>query len=184
MRTALHPDLQSYLVGNTLRHPLLSAEWVDSRMFARLNRLYELCKQSTTSGKHERNDWELLRPDLAPFDRLRWFDEYRSFWDYPVEYRDRVAEYDRLVGQIWTDPELLWHTSDAFQSLLVRALPGSPIDALMIESEFKRLAELPEILQVFRGHVCTLDGGVSWTLNPNVALDWACRNEPAHQPGS
>ena len=45
----------------------------------------------------------------------------------------------------------------------------------MVARERQQLAELPDEIQVFRGHVPVLEQHSSWTLNPVVALDWACR---------
>lgn len=177
-RTELHPDLRPYFVGQTLRHPLVEAEWVDSRKFSYLNRLYEYRRQLAAGATHVRNEWELLRPDLSAFQRLHWFYN-QIFPDESGVFKETLNHYDRIVGQIWTDPELLWHSSGNFATLLARPLPAHVIDELMIESERRQLSDLPDTLQIYRGHVPILTGGgVCWTLNPTVAVDWACRFDP------
>ena len=166
-RTRLLPELQKHLVGNHLQHPLLHFENADPGLSARLNRLYEFRLHCESANENAPNEWERLRPDLASLDRLNWYLRQIVDEDSPCDHR--------LAGQIWTDPDLLTNTCDVLTLLFNGPLPSSPIASFMVDSERQRLAELPDEIRVFRGHVPVLEQHCSWTLNPVVALDWACR---------
>ncbi len=166
-RTRLLPELQKHLVGNHLQHPLLHFENADPGLSARLNRLYELRLHSKSANENSPNEWERLRPDLASLDRLNWYLQKIADEDLPTDYQ--------LAGQIWSDPELLSNTCDVLARLFNGHLPSFPIASFMVARERQQLAELPDEIQVFRGHVPVLEQHSSWTLNPVVALDWACR---------
>ncbi len=167
-RTVLLPELQKHLIGNQLQHPLLHFENADPGLPARLNRLYELRLHCKSANENYPNEWERLRPDLASLDRLNWYLRKKSVdKDLPCD--------PPIAGQIWADPELLTNTCDVLKMLFDGPLPSSPIASFMVDSERQRLAELPDEIRVFRGHVPVLEQRSSWTLNPVVALDWACR---------
>lgn len=186
-RPSLHPDLQRYLVGDVLGHPLLSYDYVDARLYSRLNQLYEY-----RSGRRTRspNEWDRLRPDLSPFDRTRWYSDEVMNGRLPLNRPDALHDHDRLVGQIWTDPELVTLSSDSFLTLhhcVSRGAVTGPCDAMMTEGERRFLADLPDRVRVFRGHVPVIENRPSWTLNPIVALAWSTRSNlesPTCQPPS
>lgn len=177
VRIPLLPELQRYRLANVLDHPLLHFDDVDPRWYSRLNQLYEHRLHSSVDHQPP-NEWEQLRPDLEPIDRLKWFVEQIRTERFPDEFHDRIDDYYRIAGQIWTAPEIPYLTSDVLRVLFGNAIPSEPIESFMVESEQRQLAELPETLQVFRGHVPALEHQPCWTLNPGVALNWACRNEP------
>ena len=166
-RTRLLPELQKHLVGNQLQHPLLHFENADPGLSARLNRLFEHRLRGKAKNVNAHDEWERLGPDLASFDRLNWYLRKIADEDSPCDYR--------IAGQIWTDPELPTNTCDVLAMLFKGPLPSFPIASFMVESELQRLEELPDEIQVIRGHIPILEQHSSWTLDPVVALDWACR---------
>ena len=179
VRTPLLTELQPFLDGSVLRHPILHFDYVDPRLYSRLNQLYERRRDGNARPRKNLNDWERLRPNLTAMDRLRWFLQ-SVVWEreaIPKRYTNIPDRYHQIIGHLWTDPEILANTSDALRLLLRMPQPSQPIESLMVESERRRLFELPSVLQVFRGHQ-GIEHGVSWTLNPSVALNWAFRVEP------
>jgi hypothetical protein len=166
-RTKLLPDLRKFLVGNRLQHPLLYFEQADPGFSARLNRLFEYRSHAANRTSDASNEWERLRPDLSSLDRLKW---------YLTAIFDRSLSTDyRIAGQVWTDPELISNTCDILITILDAPLPPFPHTSFMVDEECEQLAELPHEIQVLRGHVPVLEQRSSWTLDPLVALDWACR---------
>lgn len=103
---------------------------------------------------------------------------------------DWLRDHDRIVGQIWTDPELVSLSSDSFLTLhqgVSRPGVAGPCDAMMTEGERRFLADLPDRVRVFRGHVPVIENRPSWTLNPIVALAWSSQADlesPTYQPPS
>ena len=83
-----------------------------------------------------------------------------------------------MVGQIWTDPELVFNTTDILAMLLSNPLPSSPVLEMMVGSERARWTQFPDVIRVFRGHVPALEERLSWILRPEIAMDWACLGEP------
>jgi len=183
VRTSLLHELKQHLSDHTLHHPMLHFAWVDPRLYSRLNQLYEHRLRKATGLNGEPNEWELLRPDLSPIGKANWFLEQLIDENCPFNHGNRQDDYHRIIGQMWTDPEVLTQNSDTLTCLFRNGLPSSPIFHFMVEDERNRFAELPEELQVFRGHVPVLERRHCWTLNPNVAIDWACKCEPgAYKP--
>jgi hypothetical protein len=179
VRTPLHLDLRQCLAGNVLKHPLIQFEHVQPRIYSRLNQL--LVYRQGLAGKtaRERNDWERLRPNFSAYERLNWFLRKLLMEPkaVPKSYENIPERYYQICGHLWSDPELLTNTSDVLCLIFRVPLPSKPVEPFMIESERRQLAELPDELPVFRGHQ-GLEHGVCWTLNPQVALDWAFTAEP------
>lgn len=169
----LHPDLQPYLRGDELQHPLVSLDGgVYPRNYGRINQLYAY-KQQQSRRSRPPNRWQSYHPDLPPFERLIKFEleEYEKP-DFPI----RNPSYYQVLGQIWTDPEMLGPSS-SFLVFMLGIMFGIPLSQhvhhLMTPSEQQKLAGLPPTLQVCRGHDDRLQGGISWTLNLDVALLYA-----------
>ncbi len=175
VRTSLRHELKQHLIGQSLRHPLLQFECVDPRLYSRLNHLFEYRLRKGQGLNREFNDWNRLWPDLSSYDKLGWLLE--QLLEERFGYPKGQDGYHQLIGQVWTDPELLTCNSDTLTCLFRFRLPTSPNFHFMVEDERNCFAELPDQLQVFRGHFSELEYGNCWTLNPNVAIDWACRSD-------
>lgn len=181
-RTSLHQDLQQYLCDQSLNHPLLQFEFVDPRLYSRLNQLYEHRLRVLTERLRDQNDWERLRPDLQRNDKINWLVRQVSKDESACRSQDQQVEFNRLLGQMWTDPEVVSHTSDVLLPCFRGELPSGPCLHFMVDTERIRLAELPEEVQVFRGHAPVTEHKPCWTLNPKVAVDWACKFDPGTFP--
>jgi hypothetical protein len=177
----LHPDLQPYLQGDELHHPLLKVEGgVYPRLYQRINKVY---RDKTMRSLQPQNQWQAYLPDRPHPERISRFIQAEALGpDFPRQ----APEYFELLGQIWTDPDLLMQSSSFLELMLGMGSaiswdklrqPLSPhVFHLMTPAEQQKLAELPHELRVFRGHGEPLLHGLSWTLNLDVALLWAIGN--------
>jgi hypothetical protein len=167
----LHSDLLPYLKDDEINHPLLKLEGgVYPALYQRINQVYEHKKRTLDLPKLP-NEWQSYLPHLSINDRLSEF--------IANEYAREDPEYFQLVGQIWTDFETLGQTS-GFLEMMIGL---SPIDFdkklspnviyLMTISEREKIAQLPERFTVYRGHHNRLLNGISWTIDPNIAMQYA-----------
>lgn len=166
----LHPDLRQYLDGDDLCHPLLQVEGLIPALYRRANQVYEH-KQQQVSAPEPQNEWARYLPDLSLAERQIQFVINEAGRQDPA--------YFRMIGQIWTDPELLGGTSGFLELLLSiqpsKTMPVLPPNVLHIMTldEQQQFAELPEKFTVYRGHHERLLNGLSWTMDCNIALQYA-----------
>jgi hypothetical protein len=174
----LHPDLLPFVKGDELWHPLLVVEGgLYPYLYNRVNQAYfyklKLQQQEQPAPV---NEWQRFYPELELFERQKRLMLECLDRDDPAHFR--------LLGQVWTDPEILACTSSFLECFLqldpvLMAEQYSPqllpqnVRYLMTESEQQTLAKLPEQMTIYRGHHERLLRGISWTLNPEVALLWA-----------
>jgi hypothetical protein len=168
----LHPDLQPYLQGDELYHPLLEIDGgVCPALYRRINQMYEY-KQRTVTNPEPLNEWQSYLPDLSSIERRIEF--------LKSEFGREDPEYFQIVGQIWTDFELLGCTSSWLELLLniepLRQpdlkLPANVIH-MMTSSEQEKFTQLPDRFTVYRGHHDRLLHGISWTIDRKIALEYA-----------
>jgi hypothetical protein len=172
-RIQLHPELQPYLDRNeqTIEHPIYSCEFAHPVIYHRINLVYESKKQEIDRPSSPPNEWESYLPHLLPSDRLLEVIKNGYTRTDPV--------YFKIVGQIWTDRELLGQTSSTLEVLLgIERFSGnrdrSPnIIYMMTEVEQKSLVDLPDEFRIYRGHHERLLNEISWTLDMNVAGQYA-----------
>lgn len=170
---SLHPDLQPYLSEDGLHHPLVDFEWANApRFYGRINKVYQDQK-----AKHKRDRglylWQSYYPHLEVVERiLKFCIEELNKPDFP----ERDPEYFRMLGQIWTNPESLGQSS-SFLELMLGTMVDLPLSKhvhhMMTSAEQEKLAVLSDELMIFRGHDHPLLQGISWTLNLDVALQFA-----------
>lgn len=172
----LHPDLQLYLKGDELHHPLVYLEGgVHPRVYPRINKHFRYKKEKLQQD-FAPNQWQAYCPHLPAWERLRKFiTEELARPDFPT----RDPAYYEFLGQIWTDPEVLFATS-SFLELMLGLMGDLPLSEhvhyLMTSPEQQKLADLPESFVLFRGHAVPLLQGISWTLKLDVALQYAVGN--------
>jgi hypothetical protein len=166
----LHPDLQPYLKDGELHHPLVHLEFNIPALYQRVNQLYEY-KKRTISHPEPPNEWALYLPHLSESDR------HIQFITREICRQD--PEYFRIIGQIWTSFETLGQASCFLEMMLglepfQRDRPLSPnVVHMMTELERQKLAQLPDEFRVYRGHHPRLLNGMSWTIDRNIALQYA-----------
>ena len=167
----LHPDLRPYLQGDELHHPFLQLEGgVYPALYHRINQCYKYKIRQIDTPKQP-NEWEAYLPHLAPSDRQVEF--------IKNEFGRQDPEYFRMVGQIWTDPESFGCTSSVIETMIYmdRLKPSHLFHAnvfhIMTVTEQQKLSNLPDELTIHRGHHPRLLNGVSWTIDRNVALQYA-----------
>jgi hypothetical protein len=168
----LHPDLQPYLQGDELYHPLLEIDGgVCPALYRRVNQIYKYKKRRPTNPE-PLNEWQSYLPHLSSIDRQVEFIKH--------EFGREDPEYFQIVGQIWTDFEILGCSSSWLELLLnfeplrqpERKLSPNVIH-MMTSSEREKLAQLPDRFTVYRGHHDRLLHGISWTIDRNIALEYA-----------
>jgi hypothetical protein len=166
----LHPDLKPYVRGDDLCHPLVQIEGIFPILYKRVNLVYEY-KLRQISHPEPPNEWSAYLPNLSVFDRQIKF--------ITNEYNRQDPEYFRIVGQIWTDPDILGCTSSFLELFLhiepfrSNDKPDPNVIQMMTKIEQEKLVNLPEELIVYRGHHPRLVNGMSWTLDRNVAMQYA-----------
>ncbi len=169
----LHPDLRPYLSGDELRHPLVKVEGgVYPRLYPRINKLYAYKKENIHKRLSQKT-WQTYLPHLPAYERITQFmvKELKK-----ADSLRQTPEYFQLIGQIWTDLELLGQSSSFLELMLGiwnGQTPHKNVHHLMTSNEQKQLAELPKTFTIFRGHDEHLLKGISWTLNPDIALQYA-----------
>jgi hypothetical protein len=145
------------------------------RLYQRIDKLYAYKKEQSIKPLPS-NAWQAYLPHLPAHERLMEFEK--------VEYESRdfsrvTPEYFQLIGQIWTDPELLGQPS-CFLELRLGIFDRHPLSEhahhMMTPTEQDKLAELPNEFIVFRGHAERLLHGMSWTINCDIALQYAIGN--------
>jgi hypothetical protein len=159
---SLHPDLRPYLDGHKLRHPQLKFDFAFPVFFARLNRLYRHQLESHTA-QYMPNKWDHFHPELSGPDRLEHFLKTHR----PID----DSAYYQLVGQLWTAPELLAVPSGFILTIVDWSHANT--SHIMTTAEHAGLAELSETFSLYRGHPESLRDGCSWTLDRNIARQWA-----------
>jgi hypothetical protein len=172
----LHPDLQPYLLEDELHHPLVSLEGgVYPRLYQRINKLYAYKKEQSIKCLPP-NAWQAYLPHLSVHERFMYFikEELES-----RDFSKETPEYFQLIGQIWTDPELFGQPS-FFLELRLGIFDHRPLSEhahhIMTPTEQAKLSELPNEFIVFRGHAERLLYGMSWTVNCDIALQYAIGN--------
>lgn len=169
----LHIDLQPYLYEDELHHPLLNLNGgVFPRLYKRINKLYSY-KIEQNIRHSSPNEWQSFLPYLPCYERISEFLKQEiKRTDFPRE----SPQYFRLVGQIWTDPECLGQSS-SFLELMLGLTDHQTISEnvhhMMTPTEKDKLSKLPEEFIVFRGHAEPLLCGISWTINLDIALQYA-----------
>jgi hypothetical protein len=166
----LHPDLQPYLQDGELHHPLVDFEHDIPALYSRTNQVYEY-KQRQIHDSDPPNEWATYFPHRSAADR------YRQFITQEIGRQD--PEFFKIIGQIWTDYETLGQGSSFLEMMLSlepfqgsQLLPPNVVH-LMTETEREKLSQLPEDFIVYRGHHPRLLNGISWTIDRNIALQYA-----------
>ena len=169
----LHPELRPYVDEDELHHPLLHLDGgVFPGLYNRINKLFAF--KNGLFARHDSGyEWGKFYPDFPIYDRIRKFHKIelqRS--DFPRQ----TPEYFRLLGDIWTDLELLGQTSnflETFMGIDLHKCQSNNVQYMMTEAERAILTNLPDELVIYRGHYERLKHGISWTINPEVALQYA-----------
>ncbi|PSB59508.1 hypothetical protein [Chamaesiphon polymorphus] len=139
--------------------------------YHRINLVYESKKHKIDRLASQPNEWQSYLPHLSPRDRL--LEVFKN------EYMRTDPTYFKIVGQIWTDRELVGHSSSTIEVLLgIERFSAhrdrSPnIIHMMTEVERQKLADLPDEFRIYRGHDERLLNEISWTLDLNVAGQYA-----------
>ncbi|HEY9827355.1 MAG TPA: hypothetical protein V6D19_18095 [Stenomitos sp.] len=156
-----------------LHHPLVHLDGgVHPRLYKRINRLYSY-KIEQSIKRSSPNEWQSFLPYLPCCERVSEFLKQEiKRTDFPGE----DPQYFRLLGQIWTDPECLGQSS-SFLELMLGLIDHQPLSEnvhhMMTPTEKDKLSKLPEEFIVFRGHAEPLLCGISWTINLDIALQYA-----------
>ena len=160
----LHPDLQSHLRNGWITHPLLKLQYWKPGDNRRINTLYEHRLNRAQSARQS-NDWDTLIALHRPTEREMAFYEN-------CEHMERADHY-RISGNIWTDPEIIRSGSCFVAGVISASDDFSVRRAIMSDNELAELDSLPDRLQIFRSHLEWNRDGFCWTLDRNIALDFA-----------
>jgi hypothetical protein len=164
----LHSDLRPYLLGNVLRHPLIDCDYAYPPLIARINRWYRHL-QAIEAGEYTPNEWDRYHPELDPSARLMCYLDENSLDEMPLD-QWLTAERLRFLGQYWTAPEILSHTSYLWPMV---AGDTAPLLDAMMPAEIEVFESLPETSTIYRAHQLELLAGGCWYADPSIVLDWA-----------
>ena len=168
MFPSLHEDLQPYLDGIILRHPLVTWDWAYPALYGRLNRLYDH-RRAVEAGRHTPNDWDLFLPHANLVTRL---DRYLYGQCPETMTHDEWLSPQRLqlLGQCWKAPEFIVQTS-AFWA--IAGGDSADISAAMNPTERQLWEALPDSITVYRAYRDGLLEGCCWYPDRSPALAWA-----------
>lgn len=168
----LHPDLQPYvehdenLFGPMLRHPLVyQIPLIDNGM---ANHCYER-KQPALMKAYEERNWH----------------QYVFLHERPYRFKallKALATSDSAYGvvrDVWIDSENIWQNKGMWLPVLKDAGPKR----LMLTEERKALADMPDLVTVYRGCRRHNKNGISWTTDKARAEWFARRFSKPQSPG-
>jgi len=167
---ALHPDLEAHMedstFGRSIKHPLVFSIIHGDILNKRINDVYEhklkAVKEAEAKGEWGKYVWLHERPYRFP-----------AFLE--IEGNLNTEQYWKLLGEVWVD------TENAHQNRYewLYAFEGRDgKEHLLGEDEKAWYDVLPETLTVYRGFTLEHDDavdGMSWTLDPKIALFFAKR---------
>lgn len=172
----LHPELreritQTSLLGAIIQHPLVYAVPYAPLLNAQLNKQLAQ-KQAAVVQARSARKWDLLI----------WLHErpYRPtvLQEASAEIPDKL--FWPLLHDVWIDTENL-HT---WVHLLKRFIKEHPTqqEQIMSAKERQKLAQMPNILRIYRGHQGHNREGWSWSTNKQQA-EWFARRLSASKAG-
>jgi hypothetical protein len=168
----LAPELQLWMDGSYLRHPLVYAVPYSEQMAPYYNRRLRIMRIQTekalAAGDWGSYIWQHERP-------------YRLSALIKVIDRLSDEEYWPMIGQFWTDSENIHQNSQTWRTLWSSRRPGR--EAVMDDEEREVLASLPDIVPIYRGfrHTKSLRG-MAWTLDRDKAVWFARRLASSKTP--
>lgn len=166
----LHPDLQPFLSGNELKHPVVEWPYAFPAFYRRLNQCY-LHKCQLLSGEKQPNDWDKFYPHLNILDRLKRYTS-ELFADHVPHDSRFSGERLAFFGQCWTSPDLIAQTS-SFCEMMTDSPFSRDISGVMTSEEIAEWRALPEVLDIYRASRRGLELGCCWYPDPSVAAAWA-----------
>src|SRR5882672_7625250 len=139
-KNPLDPELQFWIDGDYLRHPLIYAipytEQMAPHYNTRFHMVRKLVEEAFAAGEWGTYIWLHERP-------------YRLSALTKVVDRLSDQEYWQMVGQFWIDSENIHQNAKTWRSLWSSRRPGR--DAVMDDEEREALASLPDIVPIYRG---------------------------------
>jgi hypothetical protein len=171
----LHPDLEDYVDGETLYHPLLSHHSIrEPHGVEMANKIYE-GKSRQIAEAIQSQDWTLfvfLHERPYRVDAL-----IELINEFGVSGKDLWP----VVGEVWSDTESVRFEGDAWRTIWCTNCPDR--EWAMAREEFERLNMVPEQLEIWRGvnHEDAVRS-LSWTLDRDVAVWFARRFAAVHDP--
>jgi hypothetical protein len=164
----LHPNLQRYLDGSWLRHPLVV---MHSPVPKEANYFYNLKKSEIAAAIREQ-DWEGF---VALHER-----PYRAL-ALKTLLKKRAASFSQLwpvIGSVWCDTEFPNNETDFWRRIWGSADPLKR--SAMDPDDLAKFDQLPEEVTVWRGVDCEeATEGMSWTLERDVGVYFASRFRPS-----
>lgn len=158
----LDPSLLPFVQGDNLCHPKIQFAMVYPCFYSRINRLfYHL--QAEASELESNSDCSQRTSNLWTYDQI--FDLQNPITPVDEEF------YYRSVGNFWTAPEILATSADLFFHLT--NLEHRNYRHIMSQNEHDFRHSLPNTVKVYRGHKSDLLNGYCWTLNYEIAKQWA-----------
>lgn len=158
----LDPNLLPFVQGVNLCHPKIKFAMVYPCFYSRINRLFHHL-QSKLSELESNNTCSQSTSNLWTYDQI--FDLKNPIT--PVD--DKL--YYRSVGDFWTAPEMLANPADVFFHLTNSEHKNYRHVMSQNEQDFRN--RLPDTVNVYRGHNSHLIHGYCWTLNYEIAKQWA-----------
>jgi hypothetical protein len=169
LRKELRRYVTSFKIGRfkhvMLKHPLCVTQLHNGiGHAAQVHQIIDAKKEMIEKAK-KAGDWDaVLFLHERPF-RLEAFIEYGTSFS--------GEQYWKSFGDLWTDVENIHPNQRTFLRILKSNKSGR--EFLMNEDERKALAELPEVLTIYRGYGGkTGHKGLSWTLDRKKA-EWFAR---------
>ena len=178
-KEALHDDLRPWIEVidgvEYLRHPWVYQ--IHGVIYGLANKQYELKSQAIKEAIQKKKWYTYVFLHERP---------YRA--DALVAVRDQFGDqisntaFWSLVGSVWVDSENIWQNFAEWDDILNTERPRR--EYMMTKEERAVWRKLPNQVTVYRGSIPDKnEGGLSWTLNRNVAKFFAKRFANVHHAG-
>ena len=176
-RPQLHPDLLERIVddplaGRWLNHPLVYEASVpeDAELIARVNERLET-KRVNVAKARAQQDWR------------SYIDLHELGHRFPalasIRFDVPDGEFTELFGELWIEHDGALHAHRDFINWVLEDKRLAP-EKLMTEGERAKLAELADVIEIYRGFSSdgtgNVERGPSWTRSKKQAKWFACRD--------
>lgn len=158
----LDPSLLPFVQGDKLCHPKIKFSMLYPCFYSRVNRLLRHLELKSIELESNSTCSECTS-NLWTYDQI--YDQENPITPVDDEF------YYRSVGNFWTAPEMLANPSDVFFHLINSGHKNYRHVMSQKEQDFRN--RLSATVNVYRGHNSHLIHGYCWTLNYEIAKQWA-----------
>lgn len=171
LRENLRPYLEETEFGLYLRHPFCNEQIHDCERCALIHERTDL-RAAQANAHFEAGDYESYLGYVDIAFQAEWLEKDAWTFGHHQYWRLLRVAYDNQMEHTINDRERL-------ERLFAADRPGR--DRLMDGEERKALAQLPDVITVYRGYGDEVYAdGIAWTLHKPAAIWYAHHGDPQH----